>query len=198
MNLNDIIRDVERLIHAIMLDVLTHNGKPTGLLDSRLDFYGKNQQSIPSISGDIIPEFVHSEAQYHADVLNPMYRDIEAQDREKVLQYEWLNSRAAIPKFGHKAIEIRILDTQECAQADIAIALLIQAVLRQWYDEGLHRSTDLVNPSSQAILAKILHQGNVSERILRAYRKDAHQENLVSIYRQLGDCLLKNQLFEPS
>ena len=92
--------------------------------DSRLHFYGKNQLRIPSISGEIIPEFICSTTQYHQDILTPMYRDISPFDPEGTLQYEWLNSRAAIPKFNHKAIEIRILDSQECVHADIAIALL--------------------------------------------------------------------------
>lgn len=61
-----------------------------------------------------------------------MYRAIHPHDPQGILQYEWLNSRAAIPKFEYKAIEIRILDSQECVQADIAIALTIHAILKYW------------------------------------------------------------------
>ena len=91
-----------------------------------MDFYGKNQQAIPEIAGEIIPEFIQSEAEYQQKILKPMYKAISAHDRQGILQNEWLNSRAAIPKFAYKAIEIRILDSQECVQADIAIALAIR------------------------------------------------------------------------
>lgn len=109
------------------------DNKATGLLDSRLYFYGQNQQRIPSISGDIIPEFIPSEQAYQLRILNPMYQAIQPFDPDGVLQHPWLNSRAAIPKFDQKAVEIRILDTQECVNADIAIAKVIFALLKKWY-----------------------------------------------------------------
>lgn len=109
------------------------DNKATGLLDSRLYFYGQNQQRIPSISGDIIPEFIASEQAYQLRILEPMYKAIHPFDPDGVLQHPWLNSRAAIPKFDQKAVEIRILDTQECVNADIAIAKVIFALLKKWY-----------------------------------------------------------------
>ena len=63
-----------------------------------------------------------------------MYRDINPVDPEGILQHQWLNSRAAIAKLDHKAIEIRILDSQECVEADLAIALAINAILQHWQE----------------------------------------------------------------
>ena len=134
--LHNTIRLILPLLPALAASSPFLEGMKTGLLDSRLDFYGKNQQRIPSISGDIIPDFIHSEAQYQTDILQPMYKDISAFDPEGILQHEWLNSRAAIPKFEYKAIEIRILDSQECVNADIAIAKAIHAILKRWHDSG--------------------------------------------------------------
>jgi len=108
------------------------DGKPTGLLDSRLYFYSRNQERIPSISGDLIPEFVETEEEYLQKILQPMYQDIKPYDPNGILQHQWLNSRAAIPKFDQKAIEIRILDTQECVEADVAIAKVIHSILKEW------------------------------------------------------------------
>lgn len=130
--LHNAIRLILPLLPALAASTPFLDGKRTGMKDSRLYFYGKNQQSIPLISGEIIPEFIRSESQYRQDILNPMYAAISPFDPQGILQYEWLNSRAAIPKFDYKAIEIRILDSQECVQADIAIALTIHAILKHW------------------------------------------------------------------
>lgn len=129
--------------------------KKTGLLDSRLYFYAKNQQKIPSISGDIIPEFIQSPSEYEQTILNPMYKDISALDPAGLLQFEWLNSRAAIAKFNYNAIEIRIIDTQECVNADIAIAHMIHALLKTW-----HERTDyhLNNACSTSALKNVYDQ----------------------------------------
>lgn len=130
--LHNSIRVLLPLLPAIAASTPFLNGEITGLINSRLYFYAKNQQRIPSISGDIIPEFIRSEADYCKTILKPMYHDISPFDPNKILQHEWLNSRAAIPKFNQQAIEIRILDSQECVQADIAIARAIHAILQNW------------------------------------------------------------------
>lgn len=130
--LHNAIRLILPLIPALAASTPFLDGKPTGLLDSRLDFYGQNQQRIPSISGDIIPEFITSRSQYENEVLKPMYADIRPHDPNGILQYEWLNSRGAIAKFDSMAVEIRIIDSQECVTADIAIAHAIFAILKHW------------------------------------------------------------------
>lgn len=132
--LHNTIRLLLPLLPALAASTPFLDGMDTGYLDARLDFYGRNQQRIPSIGGDIIPEYINSQAQYQKEILDPMYRDINRFDPQGILQYEWLNSRAAIAKFEPMAIEIRILDSQECVQADIAIAHLIHALLKHWYE----------------------------------------------------------------
>jgi len=54
-----------------------------------------------------------------------------------VLRHEWLNSRGAIPRFDRSAIEIRVVDTQECPQTDVAIAAAAISAIRSLYDERL-------------------------------------------------------------
>lgn len=99
-------------------------------VDNRLAFYRTNQVRIPQITGDVIPEFIKSYRQYRQEVLAPIYRTLHAIHGGKVLAHEWVNSRGAILRFGRRAIETRILDTQECVKMDIAIAVFFRAVLK--------------------------------------------------------------------
>ena len=136
--LHNTIRLLLPLLPALAASTPFLDGAPTQLLDSRLSFYEKNQQKIPSISGHIIPEYIQTEAEYRERILAPMYKDIAPYDPLCILQEEWLNSRAAIPKFECGALEIRILDSQECVHADIAIAHVIHALLKSWCHAGYY------------------------------------------------------------
>ncbi len=159
--LHNTIRLLLPLLPAIAASTPFLDGKATGLLNSRLDFYNKNQQRIPSISGDIIPDFIRSEEEYHREILKPMYRDISPFDPEGILQHEWLNSRAAIAKFEYMAVEIRIIDTQECVNADIAIAQAIHAILKSWCESGNQYYLEKICPTKQlrAIYDKTVKSG---------------------------------------
>ena len=64
-----------------------------------------------------------------------MYDEIAPHDPDGVLRHEWLNSRGAIARFDRNAIEIRVIDVQECPQADVAIAAATSAVVKALYDE---------------------------------------------------------------
>jgi gamma-glutamyl:cysteine ligase YbdK (ATP-grasp superfamily) len=134
--LHNTIRLLLPLLPALAASTPILDGQKTGRLSSRLYFYGNNQKIIPSISGDVIPDFIRSEKEYRHKILEPMFSDIRPLDPGGILQHEWLNSRGAIPKFNYGAIEIRILDSQECVNADVAIAHLIEAILKDWYESG--------------------------------------------------------------
>jgi glutamate---cysteine ligase / carboxylate-amine ligase len=105
------------------------DGRPSGLMDTRLDVYRQNCRRIPSATGRVIPEPVFTSADYSRDILEPLYAEIAPHDPERVLQNEWLNARGAIARFERNAIEIRVLDVQECPLADVAICALIADVL---------------------------------------------------------------------
>lgn len=137
-NLHSLVRLLLPLLPALSASTPILENKLTGYQDTRLKFYGENQLKIPSISGTIIPEFVLSEAQYQNDILKPMYGNISPYDPQGILQYEWLNSRGAIAKFDSNALEIRIVDTQECVHADIAIAKVIHEILKSWHEGSEH------------------------------------------------------------
>jgi gamma-glutamyl:cysteine ligase YbdK (ATP-grasp superfamily) len=110
-------------------------GRPTGLLDNRMAFYGTNSRRVPSVAGDVVPEPLFRREDYQRDVLDRMYRDVAPFDPERVLQDEFLNGRGAIPRFSRSSIEVRVLDAQECPLADLAIAALVRGVLRLLVEE---------------------------------------------------------------
>lgn len=129
--LHTAIRLLLPIIPALSASSPIIEGKRTGFVDTRLEYYRKNQHKIPSVTGFVIPEVVLSQTEYENAILQKMYQDISSFDPNKILQEEWLNSRGAIARFDRNAIEIRILDTQECPAADIAIAALLSAVLKR-------------------------------------------------------------------
>lgn len=110
-------------------------GKITGILDNRLNFYSQNQKRIPSIIGDIIPEAVFTQKDYEEKILRRIEKDIQPFDSEGILEGEWLNSRGAIARFERNAIEIRVLDIQECVAADFAVIGLVVSLVKSLVDE---------------------------------------------------------------
>ncbi len=106
-----------------------YEGKLGPLVDNRLGFYGRNQERFPLHAGDVVPEYMTGYAQYKREILSPIYRTLARVPEAARLRHEWVNSRGAIVRFMRDAIEIRILDTQECVRMDIACALFIRAAL---------------------------------------------------------------------
>lgn len=133
--LHSAIRLILPLIPAICASSPMMDGHLTGISDNRLEVYRFNQAKIPSIAGSIIPEPVFSEEEYREKILAPMYKDISCYDPDGILQDEWLNSRGAIARFDRNAIEIRLIDTQECPKADVAISAFIFYLLKALCEE---------------------------------------------------------------
>jgi carboxylate-amine ligase len=245
------IRLVLPLLPALAASSPLVDGRLTGLLDNRLEFYRNNQLKIPEIAGQIIPEAVFSRADYEQQILAITYRAIAPFDVDGVLQEEWLNSRGAIARFERDAIEIRVLDTQECPKADLAIAAiivsLVQALCNERWQSQRHQrevpvdplaelfrrtlqggGADMVNDPAylacfgvlderisvaglwhriyeqleyeipeeyRSPLELILRRGPLAQRILDALPRDFGPMEIVSLYRQLADCLLQGELY---
>lgn len=109
------------------------DGRARAELDFRMQCYRFHPARLPSLMGRLIPDNASSRAEYQAAVLAPMYREIAALDPEGVMRHEWLNTRGAIARFDRNALEMRVIDLQECPQADLAIAALTSAVARGLY-----------------------------------------------------------------
>jgi glutamate---cysteine ligase / carboxylate-amine ligase len=107
----------------------------TGFNDSRLEVYRKNQAKIPSLAGHVIPERVFSKQAYEEVIYRQIASDMLSHDPEKVLDEVFLNSRGAIARFDRQAIEIRVLDVQECPVADIAVLHALVETLKMLLKE---------------------------------------------------------------
>jgi gamma-glutamyl:cysteine ligase YbdK (ATP-grasp superfamily) len=102
----------------------------TGSADNRLAVYRTNCERVASVTGSVIPEPVTSIAQYESDILGRIYADLAPLDPAGVLAEEWVNARGAIARFERMAIEIRVLDAQECPAMDLAFAALVIQTLK--------------------------------------------------------------------
>jgi len=111
------------------------DGKLQSALDFRLVQYAGNSARIPSSTGKVIPEPWYNKADYYREILERIWADTAPFDPEGNLQGEYANARGAIARFDRMAIEIRVLDIQECPEADIAIAAAIRAALRALIEE---------------------------------------------------------------
>jgi len=105
-------------------------GLATGRLDNRLEFYRRHARRIPSLAADLIPEPIFERAGYEEHVLGRIRADLAPHDPEGVLRSEWMNARGAIARFDRGAIEIRLLDAQECPLAELAVAAAVVGLLR--------------------------------------------------------------------
>lgn len=128
--LHTAIRIVLPLLPALCASSPYLDGATTGYADSRLTFYKSNQAKIPSITGDVIPEPVFSEAEHKRVILDRIEKDIAPYNVDDVLDPVWVNSRGAMSRFDRGSIEIRVMDIQECPAADLAIATLVIATLK--------------------------------------------------------------------
>jgi glutamate---cysteine ligase / carboxylate-amine ligase len=135
------------------------DGKLAGGMDARLEVYRSNSRRIPSVAGRVIPEQAFDQAAYNRLIFEPMFADIAPHDPDGVLQDEFLNARGAIARFSRGTIEIRLIDSQECPAADLAIAAATIAVLRllvrqTWSDTAEQQAVE-IDPLEQVLLSSI-------------------------------------------
>ena len=227
-------------------------GKITGFKDTRLEFYKTNQKEIPELTGMVIPERVFSKLDYYATIFEPIKKAIRPFDKDKILDQHFLNSRGAIARFDRSAIEIRLMDIQECPKADIAICALVIAVLKalvnkdfcslqaqkRWTKEELFpifndaikhaENSEIINleylelfgikkvstvndvwkqlylavkpklhKSHYEAIEFILEEGTLATRILKSIGNNTSEAHIISVYREMQNCLKTNTLFQP-
>ncbi|MBR5692821.1 MAG: glutamate--cysteine ligase [Fibrobacter sp.] len=124
------IRLLLPLIPAIAASSPYLDGKYTGFKDARIEVYRHNQDKVPEIAGLVIPEKAYSYDEYNKQIFDKVKKAIAPYDPEHLLNHFFLNSRGAIARFDRGAIEIRLVDIQECPNADIAIVEMEVATLK--------------------------------------------------------------------
>lgn len=128
--LHTAIRFLLPLIPGLTASSPILNAKFTGYYDRRLYYYERNQSKIPILTGKVIPERIYSKHGYQKYIYDKIAEAILPFDTDNILKPIWLNSRGAIARFDRGAIEIRIIDLQECPKADMSVVALIVQLLK--------------------------------------------------------------------
>lgn len=116
---------------ALAASTPMHDGDLQPSADARLAWILEHQARIPESCGEIVPEYVESFADYRRSILAPMYAAVDRlPDDASAIRHEFLNARGAVFKFSRRAMEVRVLDTQECVKMDAAIAAFVRAALK--------------------------------------------------------------------
>ena len=188
-------------------------GTLTGFKDARMHVYKTNQKEIPQMTGKVIPEQLFTRQEYFNGIFEPINEAIRPHDNENILDHHFLNSRGAIARFDRNAIEIRVIDIQECPKADVAIAVLIIEVLKllvseelvslkdqkQWHENELFEifdkviidaeETTVTNPAYLAVF-DLQQEATVREIWSKLYFRV--REGIPETYREAIETILKN------
>lgn len=124
------LRLVLPLLPAIAASSPIVDGDWSPISCQRMEVYRSNSKRVPMMTGLVVPEPVFTRAGYERDILGKLYDELRPLDPEGVLRHEFANARGAMARFDRGAIEIRVLDIQECPKADLAIAALIIELVR--------------------------------------------------------------------
>lgn len=191
--LHSAIRLILPIIPGLSASSPIFEGKFTGFKDARMHVYKTNQKEIPQMTGKVIPEQIFNRTDYFNGIFEPINTAIRPFDTENILDHHFLNSRGAIARFDRNAIEIRVIDIQECPQADVAIAVLIIEVLKllvgeelialedqkSWHENELFEIFDSVIRDAETTMISDIRYLNVF---------DLHKESSVNqIWRKLYD-----------
>ncbi|MDD1675553.1 MAG: glutamate-cysteine ligase family protein [Methanomicrobiales archaeon] len=194
-------------------------GKKTTTMDNRIIFYRKNQEKIPLICNDLIPEKLTRLAEYHT-MQECICRSLEKEGAQ-ILCREWVNSRGVIVRFSRNCLEIKAIDEQECVRSDMAITAFVLALIRSdtlsldedqdqildLTEEAIFRGVETLRPELRRLYAvaektatpdelrylplvkKKIEKGSLAEVLSR---KAAGMTNLYPVLRDLEYCLRHN------
>jgi len=212
------IRLLLPLIPAIAASSPYLDGKYTGYHDARINVYRHNQDKVPEITGQVIPEQAYSYDEYNKMIFDKVKKAIAPYDTEHLLNHFFLNSRGAIARFDRGAIEIRLVDIQECPNADIAIAELEIATLKAIVNGRFASSSEAANsvPHTLKEYREFLRNFDTTRlaELLNKTVKDAEDATIdwaeyLSVFGMSGTCtagdlwkhiysIVKNNLTEVS
>lgn len=139
------VRILLPIIPALTASTPILEGKLAGQLDARMEAYMQTHVKLPQIMGSLIPEAVFSQEDYYREVLGPIAQALAPHDPTRLLDPQAMNTRGAVPRFDRDLIEIRVIDSQECVTADLAIAEFLMIVLKaltsgRWVSTYLQRA----------------------------------------------------------
>lgn len=124
------IRAVLPLIPALAASSPAVDGRFSALADHRMEVYRHNSKRVPLMAGLVIPEPVYTRSGYETEIMGRLFAQLEPLDPDGVLRHEFANARGCIARFDRGAIEIRVIDIQECPAADMAVVRLVCETVR--------------------------------------------------------------------
>ncbi len=186
--LHNVLAEVCAFLPAIAASSPVYEGKLGECVDNRLRFYKENQREVPSVTGEVVPEYVSSFGQYEREIIGGYSNDLAAAGaHELIVGEEWVNSRGAIFRFDRRAVEIRVMDEQECIKSDVALSCFIRALVRRLMEEKTEPLPhEVLVKDYNAVVrdgfsAKVQHPHGqtarqVCEHFLRVARENATEE----------------------
>ncbi len=111
-----------------------YDGELQPAVDGRLAWILEHQARIPESCGQLVPEYVEGFGDYRRRILAPMYRALDRLPDTGPIRHEFFNTRGAILRFARRAMEVRVLDTQECVKMDVAVAVFVRSALKHLTD----------------------------------------------------------------
>jgi glutamate---cysteine ligase / carboxylate-amine ligase len=169
--LHNILANICPYLPAISASSPIYEGSFGQNSDNRLAFYKINQREVASVAGDLVPEYVSSFKMYNEDIIGGYSREMAKMGAgEAILFKEWVNSRGVIFRFDRSALEIRVMDEQECIKSDVALSCFIRAILRGLLSsepELLHHKilvSDFNSVLSKGLDAKVLNPNGPTAR----------------------------------
>ncbi|MBT8488874.1 MAG: glutamate--cysteine ligase [Gemmatimonadetes bacterium] len=190
------IRAVIPLIPALAASSPFLESALTPQLDARLEAYRGNARRIPEVAGGVVPDPVGSEQEYRDRILQPLYDALAPHDPDGVLRHEWANARGSIARFERGAIEIRVIDAQECVSADLAVVSMVVAVVRALCEERWATTEALdaipTAPLSELFVEAVRVGGDapvVDPRYLKALGWSRSEATALGLWRFLADRL---------
>ena len=149
------LRVIAPLVPALAAASPYADARAPGPLDYRMEVYRTNADAIPEMNGNLVPEIVTSRADYERTILAPLYRAIAPHDAGGLMQHEWLNARAVIARFDRSALELRVMDAQECPRMDVGLAAIVMDLAQSLCERELARP-EPGNQLPSKLLADIL------------------------------------------
>jgi carboxylate-amine ligase len=179
--MHNLLANVCAYLPAVSASSPIYEGHFGDYVDNRLYFYMENQREIPSVTGKVVPEYVQSFRQYKKEIIGRYSADLAKFGAHQcILNKEWVNSRGVIFRFERKALEIRVMDEQECIKSDVALSCFIRALLR-----GLMKMDESILPTEvlaedfksvirDGLEAKVLHpNGPTARHVCKSFLKIA-------------------------
>jgi len=185
--MHNLMANICAYLPAVSASSPIYEGRLGEFVDNRLHFYLENQKEVPSVAGKVVPEYIQSFRQYRRDVIGRYSKDLaETGAHPCILNKDWVNSRGVIIRFERKALEIRVMDEQECVKSDVALSCFVRALLR-----GLLKTSVPLLPTKvlaedfkavvkDGLEAKVLHpDGPTARHVCRRFIKIAWENATV-------------------